>query len=78
MNKMHLKFNFLKTTSGMRPSQTPSKTQKCIERQPNPPSIPADDFHPIGVVWDLFFTLGLARKNSNPPPFFKETRPAFS
>jgi hypothetical protein len=79
MNDMHPKFNFLKVINGMR---------ICLKPLPKPPNvlsasralllISADDFHPIGVIWNLFLTLGLTLQNSNPPPFFIRTRPAFS
>jgi hypothetical protein len=79
MNEMHPKFDFLKATSGMRTNL------KSLPKPPNVLSasrilrlISADDFHPIGVTWNLFLTLGLARQNSSPPPFFIRTRPAFS
>ena len=79
MNEMHPKFDFLKATNGMRVSLKP------LPKPPNVLSasralllISVDDFHPIGVIWNLFLTLGLTLQNSSPPPFFIRTRPAFS
>jgi hypothetical protein len=79
MNEMYPKFNFLEATSGIRAYLKP------LPKPPNVLSasrvirlISADDFHPIGVTWNLFLMLGLTQKNSNPPPFFIRTRPAFS
>ena len=79
MNEMHPKFDFLKATNGMRVSLKP------LPKPPNVLSasrvlllISVDDFHPIGVIWNLFLTLGLTLQNSSPPPFFIGTRPAFS
>ena len=79
MNAMHPEFDLLKATSGMRASLKP------LPKPPNVLSasrilrlISADDIRPIGVKWNPFLTLGLARHNSNPPPFFKRIRPAFS
>jgi|GEM_PF-2805681 len=79
MNEMHPKFELVEATSGMRTSLKPL---------PKPPNVlsasrilrlmSADDVHPIGVEWNPFLALGLARHNSNPPPFFKKMRPAFS
>jgi len=79
MNEMHPKFDILKTTSGMRTSLKPlPKPPNVLSASRILRSISADDFHPNGVEWNLFLALGLARQNSNPPPFFKRTRPAFS
>ncbi|PIP73548.1 MAG: hypothetical protein COW89_02405 [Nitrospinae bacterium CG22_combo_CG10-13_8_21_14_all_47_10] len=79
MKEMHPKFDFLKATSGMRASLKPlPKPPNVLSASRVLRSISADDFHPIGVKWNLFLALGLARQNSNPPPFFKRTRPAFS
>jgi hypothetical protein len=79
MNAIHPEFDLLKATSGMCASLKP------LPKPPNVLSasrilrlISADDLYPIGVEWNLFLTLGLARHNSNPPPFFKRIRPAFS
>ena len=79
MNAIHPEFDLLKATSGMCASLKP------LPKPPNVLSasrilrlISADDLYPIGVEWTLFLTLGLARHNSNPPPFFKRIRPAFS
>jgi len=79
MNETHPKFDFLKATSGMCTSLKP------LPKPPNVLSasrilrlISADDFHPIGVTWNLFLTLGFTRQNSSPPSFFIRTRPAFS
>jgi hypothetical protein len=79
MNEMHSKFDFLKARNGMRASLKP------LPKPPNVLSasrilrlISADDFHPIGVIWNLFLTLGLTLQNSSPPPFFIKARPTFS
>jgi hypothetical protein len=79
MNEMRPKFNILKATNGMCVSLKP------LPKPPNVLSasralllISADDSHPIGVIWNLFLTLGLTLQNSSPPPFFIRTRPAFS
>jgi hypothetical protein len=79
MNEMHLKFYFLKATSGMRASLKPLlKPPNVLSASRVLRLISADDFHPIGVTWNLFLTLGLTQKNSSPPPFFIRSRPAFS
>ena len=79
MNEMHPKFDFLKATNGMRVSLKP------LPKPPNVLSasralllISVDDFHPIGVIWNLFLTLGLTLQNSSPPPFFIRMQPTFS
>jgi hypothetical protein len=79
MNEMRPKFDFLKATNGVRVSL------KALPKPPNVLSasrslllISVDDFHPIGVIWNLFLTLGLTLQNSSPPPFFIRMRPAFS
>ena len=79
MNEMHSKFDFLKATNGMRVSLKP------LPKPPNALSasralllISVDDFHPIGVKWNLFLTLGLTLQNSSPPPFFIRMQLAFS
>jgi hypothetical protein len=76
---MHPKFDFLKAINGMRVSFKP------LPEPPNELSasralllISVDDFHPLGVIWNLFLTLGLTRQNSSPPPFFIRMQPAFS
>ena len=78
MNAMHPEFDLLKATSGMRASLKP------LPKPPNVLSasrilrlISADDIRPIGVEWNLFLTLGLARHNSNPPPSLKGYAPPF-
>ena len=76
---MHPEFDLLKATSGMRASLKPlPKPPNVLSASRDLRSISADEIYPIGVVWNLFLTLGLARHNSNPPPFFKRMRPAFS
>ena len=70
MNEMHPEFQHLTATSGMYSS---------LKSLPKPPSvfsasrtlrcISADDIYPIGVKWSPFFTPGLTRNNSSPPPF---------
>ena len=78
MNEMHPEFDLLKATSGMRASLKPlPKPQNVLSASRDLRSISADEIHPIGVVWNLFLTLGLARHNSNPPPFFKGCAPPF-
>jgi hypothetical protein len=79
MNDMHSKFDFLKATNGMRFSLKP------LPKPPNVVSasralllISVEDFHPIGVIWNLFLTLSLTLQNSSPSPFFIKTQPAFS
>ena len=79
MNEMHPKFDLLKAVNGMRISLKP------LPKPPNVLSasralllISVDDFHPIGVIWNLFLTLGLTLQNSSPPPFFIRTQPVFS
>jgi hypothetical protein len=79
MNKMHPKFDFLKTTSGMRASINPLlKPPNVLSASRVLRLISADDSHPIGVTWNFFLVLGLTQKNSSPPPFFIRSRPAFS
>ena len=76
---MHPEFDLLKATSGMRASFKPlPKPQNALSASRILRLISADDIHPIGVEWNLFLTLGLTQHNSNPPPFFKRMRPAFS
>jgi hypothetical protein len=79
MNDMHPKFDFLKATNGMRVSPKPlPKPQNVLSASRALLLISVDDFHPIGVIWNLFLTLGLTLQNSSPPPFFIRTQPAFS
>jgi hypothetical protein len=79
MNEMQPKFDFLKATNGMRFSLKPLlKPPNVLSASRALLLISVDDFHPIGVIWNLFLTLGLTLQNSSPPPFFIRMRPAFS
>jgi len=79
MKDMHPKLELLETTSGMYASLKPlPKPPNVLSASRILRSISADDFHPIGVAWNLFLTLVLNQQDSNPPPFFNRTRPAFS
>jgi hypothetical protein len=79
MNEIYPKFYFFKATSGMRTSLKPLlKPPNVLSASRVLRLISADDFHPIGVTWNLFLTLGLTQKNSSPPPFFIRSLPAFS
>jgi hypothetical protein len=79
MNAMHPKFELQEATSGMYTGLKPlPKPPNVLSASRILRTMSADDFHPIGVEWNLFLTLGLARQNSSPPPFFNGTRPAFS
>jgi len=79
MYEIHPKFILFTATSGM------YSTLKSLPKPPNVLSasrtlrfISADDIYPIGVKWSPFFTPGISRKNSSPPPFFKRKRPVFT
>jgi hypothetical protein len=79
MNEMHPKFDFFKATNGMRVSIKPLlKPPNVLSASRALLLMSVDHFQPIGVIWNLFLTLGLALQNSSPPPFFIRTQPAFS
>jgi hypothetical protein len=79
MNDMHPKFDFLKAKNGMCVSLKPlPKSPNALSASRALLLISVDDFHPIGVIWNLFLTLSLTLQNSSPPPFFIRTQPAFS
>jgi hypothetical protein len=78
MNEMHSKFDFLKSTNGMRVSLKPlPKPTNVMSASRALLLLSVEDFHPIGVIWNLFLTLGLTLQNSSPPPFFIKTQPDF-
>ena len=79
MNEIHPKFILFTATSGM------YNSRKSLPKPPNVLSasrilryISADDIYPIGVKWSPFFTPGISRKNSSPPPFFNRKRLGFT
>jgi hypothetical protein len=70
MNEMHPKFDRLLGVGGMCSSlKSPPKPPNVMSAGRTLRCISADDIYPIGVKWSPFFTPGLTRNNSSPPPF---------